>query len=64
MNTMMVMVEIGIDPQYDVGDTIVVPRFTLFELFLCLCPKQGFIKGHIEIYRAPVEELLQFHQLK
>jgi hypothetical protein len=27
-------------------------------------PKQGFSKGHIEVYRALVDELLQFHQLK
>jgi hypothetical protein len=27
-------------------------------------PKQGFSKGHIEVYRALVDDLLQFHQLK
>jgi hypothetical protein len=25
---------------------------------------KDFIKGHIEVYRALVDELLQFHQLK
>jgi hypothetical protein len=25
---------------------------------------KGLIKGHIEVYRAPIDELLQFHQLK
>jgi hypothetical protein len=25
---------------------------------------KNFIKGHIEVYRALVDELLQFHQLK
>jgi hypothetical protein len=27
-------------------------------------PKQGFDKGHIEVYRTLIDELLQFHQLK
>jgi hypothetical protein len=25
---------------------------------------KDFIKGHIEVYRASIDELLQFHQLK
>jgi hypothetical protein len=31
---------------------------------LYLYPKQGFNKGHVEVYHAQVDELLQFHQLK
>jgi hypothetical protein len=27
-------------------------------------PKQGLSKGHVEVYRTLVDELLQFHQLK
>jgi hypothetical protein len=27
-------------------------------------PKQCFSKGHVEVYRASIDELLQFHQLK
>jgi hypothetical protein len=29
-----------------------------------LYPKQDFSKGHVEVYRASVDEILQFHQLK
>jgi hypothetical protein len=41
--------------------------FTSLNSFSCCdyhYPKQGFDKGHIEVYRALVDELLQFHQLK
>jgi hypothetical protein len=46
------------------GNIIVVPHFTFFQLLLLSKPKQGFNKGHVEVYRAAVDELLQFHQLK
>jgi hypothetical protein len=32
--------------------------------YVVLYPKQGFNKGHVEVYRASVDDLLQFHQLK
>jgi hypothetical protein len=41
--------------------------FTSLISFSCCdyhTPKQGLDKGHIEVYRALVDELLQFHQLK
>jgi hypothetical protein len=41
--------------------------FTSLHSFSCgdyHYPEQGFDKGHIEVYRALVDELLQFHQLK
>jgi hypothetical protein len=41
--------------------------FTSLIFFSCYYyhyPKQSFNKGHIEVYRALVDELLQFHQLK
>jgi hypothetical protein len=31
---------------------------------LFLSQNKGFNKGHVEVYHAPVDELLQFHQLK
>jgi hypothetical protein len=53
MNTMMIMVEISTGLNDDVGT-----------ILLCLYPEQGFNKGHVEVYRALVDEVLQFHQLK
>jgi hypothetical protein len=41
--------------------------FTSLIFFSCCdyhYPKQGFSKGHVEVYRASIDELLQFHQLK
>jgi hypothetical protein len=46
----MIMVEISTGLNDDVGI-----------ILLCLYPKQGFNKGHVEVYRASVYELLQFH---
>jgi hypothetical protein len=47
---------------------VLVFQFYLTLLILAIVSistqNKGFNKGHIEVYRASVDELLQFHQLK
>jgi hypothetical protein len=64
MNTMVIMVEISSGSYDDVIMLLFVHHLTLIIILLLSLPKTRFIKGHVKVYRTPVDELLQFHQLK
>jgi hypothetical protein len=47
-----------------VSSTLVLPHLSLLVVVTITTQNKDFIKGHIEVYRALGDELLQFHQLK
>jgi hypothetical protein len=47
-----------------VSSILVLPHLSLLVGVIITTQNKDFIKGHIEVYRALVDELLQFHQLK
>jgi hypothetical protein len=61
---MMFMVVINIGSWDDMITSLLYLTLLSYNLYCTLSPKQGFSKGHVEVYRASVDELLQFHQLK
>jgi competence protein ComGC len=47
-----------------VSSILVLPHLSLLVVVNITTQNKDFKKGHIEVYRALVDELLQFHQLK
>jgi hypothetical protein len=64
MNTMMIMVEIGFGSQDDVEILLVYLTLLSFNYYYTSTQNKVLTKVIFEVYRAPVDELLQFHQLK
>jgi hypothetical protein len=47
-----------------VSSILVLPHLSPLVVVTIPIQNKDFNKGHIEVYRALVDELLQFHQLK
>jgi hypothetical protein len=47
-----------------VSSILVLSHLALLVVVTITTQNKDFNKGHIEVYRALVDELLQFHQLK
>jgi hypothetical protein len=47
-----------------VSGILVSPHLSLLVVVNITTQIKDFIKGQIEVYRASIDELLQFHQLK
>jgi hypothetical protein len=47
-----------------VSSILVSPHLSLLVVVAITTQNKDFNKGHIEVYRAIVDDLLQFHQLK
>jgi hypothetical protein len=58
------MVVINIGSWDDMITSLLYLTLLSYNLCCSLYPKQGFSKGHVEVYCTLVDELLQFHQLK
>jgi hypothetical protein len=47
-----------------VSSILVLPHLSLLVVVTITTQNKVFSKGHVEVYRASIDELLQFHQLK
>jgi hypothetical protein len=43
---------------------LVLPHLSLLVVVTITTQNKVLAKGHVEVYRASIDELLQFHQLK
>jgi hypothetical protein len=61
---MMILVWINIWFSNGVSSILVLPHLSVLVVVTITTQNKDFIKGHIEVYHALVDELLHFYQLK